>query len=122
MILKRHIAPEIGQNIILRGIEVIGSRGNGPFLTQNVAVGIFHLIEIGERHEGMLSRLKGRGLQFPLPTVAGEHHLTTRALRPVKAAIGDIHKEVLAPFCAVVNSKLQFHKPYFHAKIQIIAN
>ena len=27
-----------------------------------------------------------------------------------------------APSRVVVNSKLQFHKPYFHAKIQIIAN
>ena len=66
----------------------------------------------------MLTRLQGRSLQFPLPSVHSRHHLSAGPFRPILTTISDDYVEIFSPLCTVSDRKLQFHKPYFHAKIQ----
>ena len=70
----------------------------------------------------MLARLKGRGLEFPLPTIGGGHQQPRGLLGAIETLISDADIEVLAPFRAIVYRKLQFHKPYFGTKIRNYRN
>ena len=66
----------------------------------------------------MLARLEGRRLKLPLPTIGGGHQQTRGFQCAVETLIHDTYIEVLAPFRAVVDRKLQFHMTYFGTKIQ----
>ena len=110
MILERNLTPLVSHHVILGGIEVITTWNHRPLTTQHTFLSILHLIIIGERGDGMMARLKGRGLQFPMPAIRGCHHQAIEFLSPVITPVSDTHIEVFTPLSAILDCKLQFHK------------
>ena len=103
---QRQVAPLVGEDIVLRRIEMIDTGHQVPFATDNLAVGILHLIDIDDVRQRMLARLQDGRLQRPQLTVVGLHHEMMLLHRAVLTAAFHTDIQAFAPCRPISNAEL----------------
>ena len=105
MILQGNVAPTIGHDIVLRGVEIIASGHPVPFTPQRFAVLVFYEVCVFEVVYIPVAAFHYGGLQRPERSVQGLHDKVIGAFAPVAIVVGNVYVYTLPPFGRVVDAE-----------------
>ena len=89
VVRQRAVAPLVGEDIVLRGVEVVDAGHHVPLLPEHQPVAILHLIVVDDVRHRVLAAHQRRSLQRPLLAILG------------------LHQQVLVPDGAVLTMKIE---------------
>ena len=103
------VAPLVGEEIILGGIEMIDAGHHVPLAAEHLLVSILDLIAIDNMRQRMLAAHQGCRLQCPLLAILGLHQQILMAHGAVLTVEMDADMQTFAPCGMIMYSEFQFH-------------
>ena len=105
-----HVAPLVVEHIVLGRVKPVNTRHLRPLAAQHPPVAIFHLISVRNRADGVLPTFYNSRFLRPVHTVLRLHQQIGRSDGSVLTVEVEHDMHRLAPLCAVLYCKSQFHQ------------
>ena len=110
MCTQGQVAPLVVERIVLRRVKPVSTRHLRPLTPQHASVAIFHLVSVRDRADGVLSTFYDSSFLSPVYTVLCLHQQVGRPDCTVLTIEVKHDVNRLAPLCAVLYCKSQFHQ------------